>query len=304
MKPKQVLITGALGFVGTNLCIYFSDLGYRVVGCDDLSFGKRENKQPGVTYHLKSFESYSTLELSTYDIVIHAATCNIIFAQSNPHHTVLINDVATAEFFSRIGPGTHIIYLSTASVYGNKTEQPISEGASVSLTNVYAMTKYAAELHLRKLHTNFSILRLSNVYGPFQDPSNPYCGVVGKLMESMDTGTSFGIYGDGRATRDYTYVEDVCRAVEAAIKSPIGRGGCFNISTGQETNIIQLCQYAHHIEGSISFEQTHQVPRGIDTVMRRCLNNEEASATIGWRPKTSLFEGLAKTFKWYRSKVE
>jgi len=303
-RNKQVLITGALGFVGTNLCEYFNaKSGYAVTGCDDLSFGKKENKVNGVEYHIKSFENYSSLELSRFDIVIHAATCNIIFAQSNPKHTVMVNDVATAELFSRIAPGAKIVYLSTASVYGNQAEQPISEEAEISLTNVYAMTKYAAELHLRKVHHNFTILRLSNVYGPHQSPENPYCGVIGKIMECMSVGNDFKVYGDGAATRDYTYVDDVCRAVEASIQSPYSKGMTFNVATGLEHNIIQLTRFCRHIEGAKNFELQHIEPRLIDNVRRRCLDPSRARQFIGWQPKTALYDGLVETFKWHKELV-
>lgn len=296
----QMLITGALGFVGTNLCKYFSrKFGYHVTGCDDLSFGREENRQPGVFYNIQSFEKYSTRELSRFDIVIHAATCNIIFSQENPSHTVLVNDVLTQELFSRIPPSAHIIYLSTASVYGNSAKQPLTEDDPISLTNVYATTKYAAEMHLKRgMHHKYTILRLSNVYGPFQSPENPYCGVMGKLMESAMAGSDFSIYGDGSATRDYTYAGDVCKAVEAALKSPMSHGETFNIATGQEHNVFQLTQFVRHIAGTSHFQTKHVSPRGIDTVNRRCLSPQRAKAMIGWEADTLLYQGIEKTLAW------
>ncbi len=303
-EVKQVLITGALGFVGSNLCEFFqSKSSYQVTGCDNLQFGTEENKVERVIYHLKSFEEYSSRELSMYDIIIHAATCNIIFAQAEPAHTVLINDVATAELFSRIAPGSQIIYLSTASVYGDAARQPITEDTPIQLNNVYAMTKYAGERHLAKLHINYTILRLSNVYGKYQRSENPYCGVIGRLMECAMTDKDFTVFGDGSATRDYTHVSDVCRAVEAAIKSPNARKETINIATGNDKNVMQLIQMIKNIPGVADFDVKHHDLRSIDTVKRRCLSPSMAKLKMGWEPQITLYIGLEKTLHWASKKL-
>lgn len=301
-QRKRILITGACGFIGSNLMRYFKEK-YHVQGCDDLSFGKADNAEPGLNYNYSDFNDYTHGELDKFDYIVHGATCNIIFAQENPLRTLQVNDVNTAEFFSKVSHSTKVIYLSTASVYGNSAIQPLTEHSPVQLTNVYAMSKLAGEEHLKNLHTNYCILRLSNVYGPFQTPDNPYCGVMGKLLDAVVWGNPFEIYGDGRATRDYTYVGDVCRAVEAAMKNPNNNGETFNIATGVERNIMELLKLTTFIEGAKKFPMKYVEARSIDTVQRRCLDAKKAHQIMGWQPTTDVFHGMQQTVSWLKEQA-
>lgn len=298
-QRKKILITGACGFVGSNLVRHFLNTCH-VRGCDDLSFGRIENVHPSVQYDFQDFNDYKSSELAGYDYIIHGATCNIIFAQDNPVRTIQVNDVNTCEFFSKVPHSTKIIYLSTASVYGDNEVQPLKEDAPIQLTNVYAMSKLAGEEHLKNVHTSFVILRLSNVYGPFQNPENPYCGVMGKLLNSAMTGSDFFVYGDGSATRDYTYVGDVCKAVEAAMKSPYVNGLTLNIATCTERNTTQLVNMVRHVEGAVYFPVRKKEKRRIDTVARRCLDAALAARTMGWQYSMDVFSGMQRTFNWLK----
>lgn len=282
------IITGAAGFLGSNV---FARIGESTLAYDDLSFGCIENIwRGGITFEC-GFETLTQSMLDEADILIHCATANIIFAQTEPQKTFDINAVKTLDLFRKFKG--KIVYTSTSSVYGDSTEIPTTEAAEIRLSNAYDSSKYIAEQFLKQ-RGNYTTLRLSNVYGVNQRPENPYCGVVGRLVYQHLTGNKLTVIGSGEQTRDFTYADDVVDAIELAVNLP-AQDTEINIATGIETSIAQLASMI-----SPNYE-TGFIERKIDIISRRCLSIEKAERLLGWKPKTDLKTGLEKTIQWQKS---
>lgn len=286
----KIFISGIAGFVGSNLANTLVKLGYNVSGCDSLKFGYAENLKPEVKWLHCPFEDIDPDFLASFDVMVHAATFNIIYAVEQPIDTFKNNALHSIDLV-RSFPGK-IVYTSTSSVYGNATSFPTKEDHPTSVSNAYDQSKLILEKYLQ-LRGNYTTLRLSNVYGPNQRPENPYCGVIGKFIDCSIRQIPMRINGDGWATRDFTYIDDVVSAIISAIDQP-AKNTEINIGTGKETSIMDLTILIAVVVGTyFSFEK---IPaRTIDGISRRCLDVSKAKNLLGWEPSTDLKIGIENT---------
>ncbi len=283
----NILVTGCAGFVGSQLINRIS--GRNVVGVDNLQFGYADNINPDVNWTHLNFRDLSQDVLDQYDVLVHLATANIIYAMNNCIDTYRTNSLDTIGLFRRFKG--KIIYTSTASVYGQALQLPTPESADIMPYNAYDMSKRIAELYLQK-RGNYTTLRLSNVYGPGQRSKNPYCGVVGKFITAARTTGIMNIYGNGCDTRDYTYIDDVLDAICSAIERP-AMNTEINIGSGAETSIIKVAWEVAELSG-IPLKIIYTQPRSIDRINRRWLCIDKASDLLGYLPKWRLREGLSR----------
>jgi nucleoside-diphosphate-sugar epimerase len=297
----KIFITGICGFVASNIAKKLIDEGYEVHGCDDLSFGTIDNLRSlgiydKVKLEIKSFQSDFYSISKENDIIIHCATSNIIYAQNHRQETIFNNYNSTKFAFECIQNHKKVIYISTSSVYGNSKELPTTENAPIKLSNIYAETKWLAEQVLLERNKNACILRLSNVYGINQRHTNPYCGVIGKMIHTALSQSFVDIIGNGEQTRDFTYVEDVCDAVLLAIEKDAK--GIYNVSAMNEMSIQDVAlNLVAETSNTITFNSIKK--RSIDTVDRRFIDSTKIQTELGWKPKHTFQEGLQKTIDWY-----
>lgn len=282
----KILISGAAGFIASNVANYLSKK-HLVIGVDDLSFGNLENVNENISLHVSKFQDIDDTMLNQFDVLIHCACANIIYAQTNQEDTIKTNAVDSIELFKRFKG--KIIYTSTASVYGMADSFPIKEDAPKRIYNAYDSSKLTAEIYLRE-RGNFTTLRLSNVYGANQRPDNPYCGVIGRFIGDIKDKGYVNIYGTGEQTRDYTNVKDVVSAIELALNQPAINTEV-NIGTGIETSVLEL---ALMLLNMIAINtKIHKVKkRGIDKITRRSVDISKAFELLGWKPKINLADGL------------
>ncbi len=295
----KIFITGICGFVGSNLAnkLYDHSVNY-VSGCDNLQFGYAKNLLPGINWIEKDFKDISEVELNKYDILIHCATSNIIYAQENQLDTFKTNAFESIKLIEKFNG--KVIYTSTSSIYGQAKEIPTQEDCPENLTNAYDQSKCIVEKYL-KLRGNFTTLRLSNVYGKNQRPENKYCGVVGKFIDQILNDKTITINGDGTDTRDYTYIDDVVWSLIIAIESNAVNTE-INIGTGVETSSLKLPVVISSIIGKhpiIEFIDK----RFIDKINRRCLDISKAEKILGWKPNYDLNEGLKLTINWQKNET-
>lgn len=295
MKQKSCFITGILGFVGSNLAHKLLSEGFKVAGCDDLSFGSNQNLIDLNIYHQCDviIDDFANLNLSNYDVVIHCATSNIIFAQNNKQETIYNNYTKLKNSLLNNKLNTRIIYISTASVYGSASIIPTPESAHIKLTNAYAESKWLGEL----LFQNQTILRLSNVYGTNQRASNPYSGVIGKFINASLNNSKLEVIGDGLQTRDFTHISDVCNAIFNAIS--LNAYGTFNIASNTQTSILQLIHILKIPSSQISYIQK----RPIDNIQNRCLNIDKAKKYLNYYPLIDIQTGLNLTIQFQKNKI-
>lgn len=285
---KKILILGGAGFVGSSIANQLYISGYSVCVCDNLSFGSKDNLLNDIWVRECDISELSTTFLNQFDVIVSAYCSNIIYSIDNPVETYLNNANKAIEVFSRFK--NMIVYLSTSSIYGNTKHYPTYESEVPRTRNAYDTSKLIAESYL-KARGEYIILRLSNVYGMVQNLSE-YPGVIPRFISSKLDGEKAVIHGSGEDTRDYTYIDDVVRAVKSSIDSDI-ENEILNIGTGVETSLIELCELIG-VEYSLSEE------RPIDGISRRCLNISEAKNKLDWKPFIDLKLGLGLTESWMR----
>jgi UDP-glucose 4-epimerase len=194
-----------------------------------------------------------------------------------------------------------VVYTSSASVYGNARYLPINEDDVTNMLSPYAVSKYGGENYCKAFYESYSVpitcVRYSNVYGPMQRPSNPYCGVVAKFFAAAMAGQPPVIHGDGEQTRDYTFISDAVEATLLAAVSPRAEGQVYNVGTGRETTVNNLADKIIRIAGQ-DLRPQHLDKRDIDNIRRRVLNIEKARGELRWVPETTLENGLRATHDW------
>jgi UDP-glucose 4-epimerase len=145
-------------------------------------------------------------------------------------------------------------------------------------------------------------VRYSNIFGPGQDPANPYCGVVAKFLESLLAGRAPVIHGDGNQTRDFTYLDDAVEATVLAGTSDRALGEVFNVGSGVETRVNELAATLIGLIG-VPTKPTHTDRRDVDNIRRRVVNIEKTRRALRWIPEVTLEEGLRRTVEWQRQHV-
>jgi UDP-glucose 4-epimerase len=240
------------------------------------------------------------------EIVFHLAARNIIASTRNPLEDFHTNIGGTLNILlaAREHHAKRIVYTSSVSVYGNPKYLPINEDDRISLLTPYAVSKFGGEGYCQAFYESYdlpvAVVRYSNVYGPWQDPANPYCGVIAKFIDKVRNGLSPEIHGDGQQTRDFTFVEDAVEATLIAALSPKAEGEVINIGTGIETNINSLAGLVCTLYGR-ECDLVHIDRRDIDNIRRRVVNIEKIRRLLRWIPSTTLDAGLSKTKEWNES---
>ena len=238
-----MLVTGGAGFVGSNLVRRLIAEGARVTILDDFFTGKLANLE-GLEGRYKIIRGTVTDRDTVMDlvaqaeIIFHLAARNIIASTRNPIEDFQTNIGGTLNILlaAREHRIERVVYSSSVSVYGNPKYLPINEDDRISLLTPYAVSKYGGEGYCQAFYESYdlpvAVVRYSNVYGPWQDPANPYCGVIAKFINKVQAGLAPEIHGDGQQTRDFTYVEDAVDATLIAALSPKAEGEVINIGTG------------------------------------------------------------------------
>lgn len=305
---KTVLVTGGAGFVGSNLVGRIVRTGGKVIVLDDLFTGDLKNIDSDIPYEFVegSVTDYNLVRdlMARVDYVAHLAARNIIISTKNPMEDYRTNIGGTLNILmaARETKPAGIVYSSSASIYGNPRILPIMEDESPLTFSPYSVSKLAGENYCYAFYETFfvpvAVVRYSNIFGPKQNPSNPYCGVISKFIMSIDNNQSPQIHGDGHQTRDFTYVDDAVDGTLMALLSPRADGMVFNVGTGAETSIIDLVRNLNELMGK-DVACDHIDRRDIDNIRRRVLNIERARTRLRWQPRVTLREGLRRTIDWY-----
>ncbi len=307
-RGKKVLVTGGAGFVGSNLTERVARAGGRVTVLDDLFTGSLSNIDTDVTYDFiegsVTDEPLVTKLVKEHDYIVHMAARNIIVSTRNPRDDYAVNIGGTLNILmaAREHQVTRLVYTSSASVYGNPTIIPILEDERTHTFSPYSVSKLAGENYCNAFYETYNVpvsaVRYSNVYGPKQDPANPYCGVISKFIEAIDQDIPPKLHGDGQQTRDFTYVDDAVDATLTALLSPKSEGMVFNLGTGIETRIADLIPILARLMNK-SVTPEHIDRRDIDNIRRRVLNIERIRTRLRWQPQVGLDEGLRRTVAWF-----
>lgn len=306
---EKILVTGGLGFVGSNIVNRLVDEGAKVTVLDDYFTGAEKNLK--ATRKVKIVRGSVTDKrlvhklVNDNHIVFHLAARNIIASIKDPLEDFQTNTGGVLNLLISARDNTKLkkfVYTSSTSVYGNATYLPINELDRFNLLSPYAASKLGGENYCMVFYENYgvptSIVRYSNVYGPNQRPENPYSGVIAKFFDWANAGESLKIHGDGEQTRDFSFIDDVVEATILAALVPKSVGEVYNVASGIETSVNKLADLVITLFESKSKKERID-RRDIDNVRRRVLNIEKARKDLRWTPKTTLLDGLELTKKWY-----
>lgn len=301
---SRYLVTGGAGFIGSHLVESLLAAGHATRVLDDLSTGRRENLPPAA-------------ELILGDVADPATTSAAMAGMDGCFHLAAIASVARA---AEDWPGTHrvnlggtvavldaararrvpVVFASSAAVYGDCADRPLTEAAPTHPLSAYGADKLGSELHAAVATGVFGVptvgLRFFNVFGPRQDPASPYSGVISVFAGRLRAGAPLVLHGDGEQTRDFVFVADVVAALLAAMAWRGGTAAVFNVCSGRATSIRELAATLAAIAG-VPPRLTEGSPRPGD--IRHSLGSPEASrAALGLGPPIPLAEGLAAVWAW------
>lgn len=310
LENRRVLVTGGAGFVGCNLVRRLMREGARVTVLDDLFTGRLENlPEKGFDFVEGSVCNAALVEkvVAANEVIFHAAARNIVVSTKNPREDFETNIGGTLNVLlaARAAKVQRVVYTSSTSVYGNPRYLPINEDDHLSLLTPYSVSKLGGENYCMAFYESYDLpttaVRYSNIFGPGQDPANPYCGVVAKFIESLFAGRAPVIHGDGNQTRDFTYIDDAVEATLLAGTSDRALGEVFNVGTGVETRVNELAAALIKVIG-VAVEPVHSDRRDIDNIRRRVVNIEKTRRALRWVPEVTLETGLRRTVEWQRGR--
>src|SRR6267154_458635 len=259
----KYLVTGAAGFIGSSLVRALLDRGDEVRGIDNLSTGKRENLSE-VLKHM-DFRQADILDLDAtheacagVDYVFHeAAIPSVPKSVLDPLGSNRANVDGTLNLLvaARDAKVKRVVYAASSSAYGDTPTLPKHEGMTPNPISPYAVAKLASEYYMNSFYRCYGLetvcLRYFNIFGPRQDPTSPYSGVLAKFITQMLNGEQPTIFGDGAQSRDFTYIDNTVSANLLAAKAPASQaaGQVFNVATGQRADLNETFQLLKKIIG-------------------------------------------------------
>jgi len=311
---KKALVTGGAGFIGSHLAEALVAGKCKVTVLDNLSSGSLANLEPlkdRITFHRGDIRQRDILEEAAEgcDVIFHlAAVVSVPQTVANPVEAAEVNDIGTLRVFeaARARNVPRIVFSSSCAVYGDDPLLPKTEIMNPKPTSPYAVQKLSAEHYGRIYSELFGLesvsLRYFNVFGPRQDPSSPYSGVISIFMTRALSNQAPVIYGDGNQSRDFVYVKDVVNAnlLAAAVKGP--QGSIFNIGTGFQVRINRLWELIASMSGHPKLEPIYESARDGD-IRHSYAGMDYTKSKLKFNPEFSLEQGLDITLAWYRGQM-
>lgn len=309
---SKALVTGGAGFIGSNLAEELIRQGSRVTIIDDLSTGFRENLDE-IAGDFDFVEGSITDDksvkkaISGAEIVFHqAALPSVPRSVENPGvtHDVCVNGTFNLLLNAREAGVKRFIYAASSSAYGDQPMLPKVETMRPDPLSPYAAAKLVGELYCRAFYSVYGLetmsLRYFNVFGPRQNPSSMYSGVISRFIDALMTGQKPMIYGDGEQSRDFTYIANVVDANIKAAQATMGFGETMNVANGERITLNQLLDILKRITGELSVEPEYEPARRGD-VKHSQADNRRAIECLDYKQLVGLEDGLMRTIEWWKS---
>jgi nucleoside-diphosphate-sugar epimerase len=306
------LVTGGAGFIGSHLSEELVRRGHRVRVADNLSTGKRRNLDhiPGVEFMEGDLAdmSFATRVVQGMDFVLHqAAIPSVPRSVKDPITSNRANVDATLNVLvaARDAGVKRLVFAGSSSEYGNTPTLPKREDLPTSPLSPYALQKVMGteycQMFTRLYGFETVVIRYFNVFGPRQDPSSPYSGVISVFSTALIEGRQPTIYGDGGQTRDFTYVANVVDGVLRACTAPNAPGEAINVACGIRISLNDLLTVMNDIVGT-TLQPIYKEERAGD-VRDSQADISKAKDLLGYTPIVSLEDGLRHTLAWCRSEA-
>lgn len=307
---KLYLVTGGAGFIGSHIAEALVKRGDRVRVLDNLMTGKRENLA-----HLTGKIEFIEADIRDYaatrqamegvQVVFHeAAIPSVPRSVADPQlsHDVNVNGTFNVLMAARDAGVKRLVFAASSSAYGDTEVLPKTETMMPNPLSPYAAAKLVGELYCQTFTRVYNLetvaLRYFNVFGPRQDPTSPYSGVISKFVTSLLNNQAPTIFGDGEQSRDFTYIANVVDANLRAAEAPEANGQVMNLGIGQRITLNQLFEELQKIIGT-NLHPDYKDTRAGD-VRHSLADIARAETLLGYRPLVGLAEGLKHTVDWYQ----
>jgi UDP-glucose 4-epimerase len=312
---ETYLVTGAAGFIGRSIAAELLARGKKVRGIDNFVTGKHEN--------LRGLEAMELIEADINDAAAVAKACRgvecIFHEAAIPSVPRSIEDPVTSNHAGVSGTVQllvaakdakvrRVVYAGSSSVYGNTPTLPKQEQMQPSPISPYAVSKLAGELYMQSFTRVYGletvVIRYFNVFGPFQDPTSHYSGILAIFTMKMLAGEIPTIYGDGEQSRDFTFIQNVVHGNLLASEAPAERvsGKVFNVATGNRVTLNQTVEILRRATGYTG-EVRYAAERSGD-VKHSLADISRAKEGFGYEPLVDFREGIERTVAWYKTAAE
>jgi nucleoside-diphosphate-sugar epimerase len=306
-----VLVTGGAGFIGSHLAATLAANGARVRVIDDLSTGHRENLEE-INGEIDFIEASLADEAATrralegVELVFHeAAIPSVPRSVDNPRetHRACVEATFSLLLSARERGVRRMVYAASSSAYGDQPTLPKTEEMRPEPLSPYAVAKLVGEYYCQVFSRTYNLetvcLRYFNVFGPRQDPSSQYSGVISRFISALLGGGQPVIYGDGEQSRDFTYISNVVDANLRASETTKGIGHVINVANGERITLNQLLSVLQNITGRKDVSAEYRETRAGD-VRHSLADITRARQMLGYEPRIGLEEGLQKTIEWWK----
>ena len=312
---ETYLVTGAAGFIGRSIAAELLARGKKVRGIDNFVTGKRDN--------LLGLEAMDFIEADINDAEAVAKACHgvecIFHEAAIPSVPRSIEDPVASNYAGVSGTVQllvaaknakvrRVVYAGSSSVYGNTPTLPKQEQMQPSPISPYAVTKLAGELYMQSFTRVYGletvVIRYFNVFGPYQDPTSHYSGILAIFTMKMLAGKIPTIYGDGEQSRDFTFIQNVVHGNLLASEAPAERvsGKVFNVATGNRVTLNQTVEILRRATGYTG-EVRYAAERSGD-VKHSLADISRAKESFGYEPRVNFKEGIERTVAWYKTAAE
>jgi UDP-glucose 4-epimerase len=310
MASTKAVVTGGAGFIGSALVRKLLEAGAQVAVIDNLLTGYEKNLaevRDRIQFHNIDVCNAAALApvMQGADTVFHLAAIPSVprsIKDPVPSHEVNINGTFNVLRAASDAKVRRVVYAASSSAYGDTETLPKTETMLPRPKSPYAVQKLLGEYYASVFHSCFGLetvaLRFFNVYGPRQDPTSQYSGVLSLFMKHLLAHTRPTIFGDGEQSRDFTFVEDVAALCIKASKAPNAAGKMYNAGNGGRFTLNFIWDLLQKMEG-VKIDAQFGPPREGD-VRHSMADTESAKADLGHAPQFTIEEGLKRTLEWYR----
>jgi nucleoside-diphosphate-sugar epimerase len=309
-QPRTYLVTGGSGFIGSHIAEALIRRGDKVRVLDNFLTGRRENlahlagQLELIEGDIRDPEALRQA-MDGVEVVFHEAAIPSVprsVREPEINHDINVNGTFRVLLAARDSGVRRVVYAASSSAYGEIGTSAKVEDQQPSPLSPYAVAKLVGEYYCQVFTRVYGLetvaLRYFNVFGPRQDPSSPYSGVISKFVTSLLMGQTPVIYGDGEQSRDFTYVANVVDANLRAAESAAAVGHVINVGTAGRTTLNGLLAELQQIIGTALIAE-HAEPRAGD-IRHSLADLTQAAALLGYHPAVGLAEGLRETVEWYR----
>ena len=306
------LVTGGAGFIGSHIASALSAQGARVRVIDDLSTGNEENLREiggDIEFIKASITDASAIAraLADVELVFHeAAIPSVPRSVENPAetHEASVNGTFSVLLAAKEKNVRRVVYAASSSAYGDQPESPKHERMRPDPLSPYAVAKLVGEYYCQAFTRSYGLetvcLRYFNVFGPRQDPSSQYSGVISRFIRALELGEQPVIYGDGEQSRDFTYIANVVEANLRAAESNAAVGKVINIANGVSVTINELLDSLKSLTNRLEVAAEYAPARTGD-VLHSLADLTLAQSALGYSPRIGLEEGLRRTLDWWQT---